>query len=112
MLPCCDGVGTLYYSAPRLVLGAGSRLTIHGKEVDLEEGTFWFDHQWTTGLAPAGGTRSNVLRAVRNLSPTAPPGWDWFMAQFQDGRELGLSSIHSPEWLAAYNQTGPEPRGQ
>ena len=109
--PCCDGVGTLYYSAPRLVLGAESRLTIHGKEVDLQEGTFWFDHQWSTGLAPSGGAKSKVLRAARNLSPTAPPGWDWFMAQFQDGRELGLSSIHTTEWVAAYNQTGSEPPG-
>jgi predicted secreted hydrolase len=107
--PCCDGLGTLYYSMPNLRLDpAGSTLTIQGEEVQLTDGTFWFDHQW--GML-AGVANTAVVRAANNLSPAAPGGWDWFEAQFTGDRQITVFSIHSHEYLPFYFQTGPTPPG-
>jgi len=49
-LPCCCGIGTLYYSATNLSLEPGSILKIDGKEIKLKEGKFWHDYQWGNAL--------------------------------------------------------------
>ncbi len=105
--PCCDGVGTLYYSIPGLALDPDtSTLTIDGEQVRLREGTFWFDHQW--GML-AAVPQSEVLRAANNLTPAAPAGWDWFQAQFTGGEVITAYSIHSNDYLPFYHQTSSTP---
>ena len=109
-LPCCSGIGTLYYSIPNLRLDpASSRLRVKGDEVALAGGKFWFDHQWCTGFMPSGNPRANVLRAATNLAKPLPGGWDWFMAQFDDDRELAVAAVHTNEKLAFYEQAGANP---
>lgn len=106
-LPCCDGVGTLYYSIPNLQLDpALSTLTLDGETVALTSGTFWFDHQWGTleGIA-----RSPVVRAVNALQPHGPGGWDWFEAQFVGDRQITCFSPHTNDYRQFYFQTGPRP---
>jgi predicted secreted hydrolase len=110
--PCCGGVGTLYYSVPNLRVDPDkSILRINEEEVSLKSGKFWYDHQWCNGMLPAGSPRVKVLRAANNLSEKPPGGWDWFMAQFKDDRELTMASIHSNEMKQFYEQTGPNPPG-
>jgi predicted secreted hydrolase len=107
--PCCDGVGTLYYSIPGLALDPEvSNLTIDGTTVTLKEGTFWFDHQWGNLAAVAN---SEVLRAAGNVAPAGPRGWDWFMAQFNGSREITVAGPHSIDNMIFYQQTGPNPPG-
>jgi predicted secreted hydrolase len=107
--PCCDGVGTLYYSIPGLVLDPdASSLTLNGEQVDLTEGTFWFDHQW--GMLSAT-PQSEVIRASSNLATPPPTGWDWFMAQFDGDRTITANSIHSNDYLDFYHQMGTTPPG-
>jgi len=111
-MPCCAGVGTLYYSIPNLVLDpARSTLRLKGEEVKLSSGTFWMDHQWGTGMAPGGSPRSHPMRAMSNLGPAGPGGWDWFMAQFTGNRQITCYRLHSNEYLDFYFQTGPTPPG-
>lgn len=108
--PCCGGVGTLYYSVPNLrVDPERSTLRINDEEVTLKSGKFWYDHQWCNGMLPAGSPRVKVLRAANNMNDKAAGGWDWFMAQFKDDRELTMASIHSNENVQFYEQTGPNP---
>jgi predicted secreted hydrolase len=110
--PSVGGVGTLYYSIPRLRLDPeGSELSINGQRVRLVDGEFWFDHQWCTGLAPAGNPRVEAIRAAQNLAVAGPGGWDWFMAQFEDGSEVTVAAPHSKANKAFYNQSGPNPPG-
>ena len=105
--PCCDGVGTLYYSMPGLVLDpAVSSLTLDGEQIDLVEGTFWFDHQWGALSAVA---ESEVVRAAGNLSAMAPAGWDWFMAHFTGDRQITAYSIHTTDHLDYYHKVGTTP---
>lgn len=107
--PCCDGVGTLYYSMPGLVLDPSvSSLTLNGEQVDLTDGSFWFDHQWGTLSAVA---HSEVVRAAGNLTTPAPTGWDWFMAQFDGDRQITAFSIHTIDNLGFYRQMGTTPPG-
>lgn len=107
--PCCDGVGTLYYSIPGLVLDPSSSvLTIEGSTVELVDGTFWFDHQW--GMLASVGN-SDVVRAANNLTPAGPGGWDWFMAQFIGSRTITAYALHTNDYLAFYHQTGANPPG-
>ncbi len=108
-LPCCDGVGTLYYSIPNLQVDpATSTLSIDGEEIALTGGTFWFDHQW--GML-SGAPKSAVVRAVTNLQPAGPGGWDWFEAQFVGDRQITCYSPHTNDFRAFYFQTGPTPPG-
>lgn len=105
-VPCCAGVGTLYYSIPGMEVDpAASRITIGDQEIDLASGTFWFDHQWGNGLG-GGNARSEALRAASILAPRALSGWDWYMAQFDDNRQITLAAIHSEANEAFYGQTG------
>jgi hypothetical protein len=107
--PCCDGVGTLYYSIPYLELDTTkSILSLKGEEVTLTGGTFWFDHQW--GML-AGSGRSPVVRAASNLAPPSAGGWDWFEAQFDGNRQITVAAIHTEYSLAFQNQSGPTPPG-
>jgi predicted secreted hydrolase len=107
--PCCDGIGTLYYSIPGLALDPdASTLTLDGVTARLKEGTFWFDHQWGM-LSSIANT--DVVRAANNLTPPAPAGWDWFMAQFTGSREITAYAIHSNDYVDFYHQTGPNPPG-
>ncbi|MEI6510036.1 MAG: lipocalin-like domain-containing protein [bacterium] len=111
--PSVAGVGTLYYSIPRLHLDpAASSLALDGMTVRLREGTFWFDHQWCTGLAPAGNPRVEAIRAAKNLSDPGPGGWDWFMAHFQNGQEVTVAAPHTEANKPFYNQSGPTPPGR
>ncbi|HWV24802.1 MAG TPA: lipocalin-like domain-containing protein [Thermomicrobiales bacterium] len=109
--PCCDGVGTLYYSITNLNLDPErSSLTIGGEVIPLESGRFWFDHQWGTSLVAS--PRSEVTRAAKNLDDTPNVGgWDWFSAQFDDGRQISGSSLHTAENLGFFFQTGEEKPG-
>jgi predicted secreted hydrolase len=111
-MPCCGGVGTLYYSIPNLRLDpARSKLKLKGKEVALDRGKFWFDHQWGTGMAPNGSPRNHVLRALGTLGTPGPGGWDWFNAQFDNDHEVTFYSLHSNQYRRFYHQTGPTPPG-
>lgn len=111
-LPCCCGVGTLYYSATNLSLEPGSLLKLNGEEFILTQGKFWFDHQWGNALEPLGNSRCKVVRAANVLTKTSHSrGWDWFMAQFEGDREMTMYAPHTDENLKFYGVTGPEPPG-
>ena len=110
--PSVGGVGTLYYSVPNIKIDpTKSWLALNGEKVQLTGGKFWYDHQWTTGLGPAGSPRVALLRASKNLSQSGPGGWDWFMAQFDDDREITVAAMHINENLAFYEQSGLNPPG-
>lgn len=112
LAPSCGGLGTLYYSVPNLSIVSGkSWLKVDGKKARLSKGKFWYDHQWATGFMPAGNTRSEPLRALKNLEKSGPGGWDWLMIQFDDNTEFSLSALHSAENSAFYNQRGENPPG-
>jgi predicted secreted hydrolase len=108
-LPCCCDIGTLYYSATNLRLEPGSLLKLDGEELTLTQGQFWFDHQWGNALEPLGNSRCKVVRAASMLTkPSRSRGWDWFMAQFSDEREMTMYAPHTDENLEYYQQTGEE----
>ena len=108
--PCCDGIGTLYYSIPGLELDPEqSTLTIGDKTVKLASGRFWLDHQWGTNFGASPKTA--VTRAAGNLSEPAMIGWDWFMAQFDEGHAISGEAMHTDENLAFFYQTGETPPG-
>ncbi|AUB57743.1 MULTISPECIES: lipocalin-like domain-containing protein [Methanobacterium] len=111
-LPCCCGVGTLYYSATNLRMEPGSIIKLDGEEITLTQGQFWFDHQWGNALEPLGNSRCKVARAANVLTKTSHSrGWDWFMAQFDGNREMTMYAPHTDENLAYYWQAGEEPPG-
>ena len=109
--PSVGGVGTLYYSIPRLTLAPrGSRVRIGEETVELVSGEFWFDHQWGTGFMPNGNPRQEDVRAMSDLPTPGPGGWDWFMMQFEGDVQLTLAAIHDNEHKAKfYDQTGDKP---
>ncbi len=108
--PSIGGVGTLYYSITNMKLFPDeSFLKINGEKIVLKDGKFWFDHQWANGLAPAGNPRDLLVRTASRLTEPAPPGWDWFMMQFEDETEIGLSAIHIAENMSFYYQDGEVP---
>ena len=108
-MPCCDGIGTLYYSVPNLQLDpAKSNITLKGEKITLTAGTFWFDHQW--GVL-TGNSQTDSLRAASNLKPADVFGWDWFMAHFNGNRQLTVFAGHSSENSQFYGQTGPTAPG-
>ena len=107
--PCCDGVGTVYYSIPNLQIDpAVSTLMLGEEKIELSSGVFWFDHQW--GML-AAAPRSAVLRAASNLQPQDPGGWDWFEAQFEGDRQITCAAGHTDALRQFYFQTGPTPPG-
>ncbi|MBN2220271.1 MAG: hypothetical protein JW697_08345 [Kosmotogaceae bacterium] len=106
-LPSVGGVGTLYYSITNLKMIPGdSYLVIDGEKIDLVEGKFWFDHQWANGLSPEGNPRDLLVRMVKTQSGPEPSGWDWFMVQFDNETEIGMSAMHTLENTPFYFQTG------
>lgn len=108
--PCCDGIGTLYYSIPQMRLDPErSTLTIGDRTVKLASGRFWLDHQWGTDFGASPKTA--VTRAVGNLSAPVTIGWDWFMAQFDEGHAISGESMHTDENIAFFYQTGDTPPG-
>ncbi len=107
-MPCVDGMGTLYYSIPHMEVAPESSLRIDGETIKLERGTCWFDHQW--GYL-AGNPQSSVLRAANNTKQPEPPGWDWFMAQFNGDRQLTMFAPHTNAYISFYYQTGAQPPG-
>ncbi|MGZ8880321.1 MAG: lipocalin-like domain-containing protein [Halobacteriota archaeon] len=107
-MPCVDGMGTLYYSIPNMEVAPESSIRIGGETITLTRGTFWFDHQW--GYL-AGNPQSSVLRAANNTKQPEPPGWDWFMAQFNGNRQLTMFAPHTNAYVAFYYQTGAQPPG-
>lgn len=112
-LPCCCGIGTLYYSATNLSLDPKvSVLKFNGEEIKLVEGKFWMDHQWGNALEPLGNPRCEVMRAANNMAESHSRGWDWFMAQFDGEREMTMYAPHTDENLKFYEQTGDAPPGK
>lgn len=109
--PSVGGVGTLYYSIPRLtVADTGSWVRIGNDTVHLTSGSFWFDHQWGTGFMPNGNPRQVDVRAMGDLPTPGPGGWDWFMMQFDGDLQLTLAAMHDNAHKAAfYDQTGDMP---
>ena len=106
-MPAVDGTGSLYYSIPNLQVDpACSTLVLDGKTITLERGAFWFDHQW--GHLNLVG-RSTVWRAAAFARNPGPGGWDWFMAQFIEDRQLTVFAPHGKQYAAFYEQTGPTP---
>jgi len=105
-MPCVDGMGTLYYSIPNMVVAPKSSLKIGDETITLARGTFWFDHQW--GYL-SGNPQSSVLRAANNTKQPEPPGWDWFMTQFNGDRQLTMFAPHTNAYMGYYYQTGPQP---
>jgi predicted secreted hydrolase len=103
-MPCVDGMGTLYYSIPNMQVAPESAIRIGDETIPLKRGTFWFDHQW--GYL-AGNPQSAVVRAANNTKQPEPPGWDWFMAQFNGNRHLTMFAPHTNAYLTYYYQTGP-----
>jgi predicted secreted hydrolase len=105
-MPAADGVGSLYYSIPNIELDSTcSTLTLDGRTVRLVRGQFWFDRQW--GFL-SGAPRSKVMRAAKFSKNAEPEGWDWFMAQFTDDRQITVFAPHDHEDSEFYAQTGPE----
>ncbi len=106
-LPCCGKIGTLYYSIPRLTLDpSASTIMLKGQRIRLTEGEFWLDHQRGT----LGNVRVDALRAFINTQPAGgPPGWDFFVAQFQGNRQMTFVGFHTDANARFYNQTGPQP---
>lgn len=113
MAPSCDGVGTLYYSVPSLMIDPDhSTIKVRNKTYRLARGKIWYDHQWGTGFIPAGNVASPFMRALRNISPSkSAPGWDWMFAAFDDDTEIALSSLHMADLAEFYMNTGANPPG-
>lgn len=109
--PSVGGVGTLYYSIPRLTLAEhGSWVRVGTDTVQLVSGSFWFDHQWGTGFMPNGNPLQEDVRAMSDLPTPGPGGWDWFMLQFEGDLQLTLAAMHDNAHKAAfYDQTGSMP---
>jgi predicted secreted hydrolase len=68
--------GSYYYSRTRMA--ATGTLLLDGQTHGVR-GTAWFDHQWGDFIAVGGG------------------GWDWFALGLDDGTDLTLSLVRSPD---------------
>jgi predicted secreted hydrolase len=120
--PSIGGIGTLYYSASliKLMKGVTSSISINDTQIELVDGSMWYDHQWGTGFMPNGAPKYAVVRATQNLTTPPPGGWDWFMLQFhendtisKDGPvQLTISALHTTDNLKFYFQTGDTPPGR
>lgn len=111
-LPCCCGIGTLYYSATNLALdGNRSILKLGNETIHLTEGKFWFDHQWGNSLEPLGNPQCELMRAASVMNESHTRGWDWFMAQFDGEREITMAAPHTDTNIEYYNQTGADDPG-
>ena len=49
------------------------------------------------------------MRAATYSKDPEPAGWDWFMAQLTDDRQLTVFCPHRNTMSAFYQQTGPTP---
>jgi predicted secreted hydrolase len=67
-----------------------------GSRTEPLAGTAWFDHEWGSGVLPAGAA-----------------GWDWFALQLDDGSELMLYRMRKPDGSATPFSSGTfvPPRG-
>ena len=105
-MPAVDGVGVCDHSIPNIALDPTcSTLTLDGRTVRLVRGQFWFDRQW--GYI-SGVSRSKVMRAATFSTNPNPSGWDWFIAQFTDDRQITVFAPHATERSEYYEQTGPQ----
>jgi predicted secreted hydrolase len=82
-----------YVSITRLT-ARGSLTT--GSRTEPLSGTAWFDHEWGSGVLPAGAA-----------------GWDWFALQLDDDSELMLYRMRKPDGSATPFSSGTfvPPRG-
>lgn len=82
-----------YVSITRLA--ARGSLTTGSRREPLS-GAAWFDHEWGSGVLPAGAA-----------------GWDWFALQLDDGSELMLYRMRKPDGSATPFSSGTfvPPRG-
>ncbi len=106
-MPSIGGIGTFYYSIPNIQIDpAVSTIHIGDREIDIERGQLWFDHQWGS---LDGLSRSEVLRASNSISAPEPIGWDWFMTHLTDDRQVTMFAPHSNEYRQFYGCTGDDP---
>jgi CrtC N-terminal lipocalin domain len=106
-LPCCGGIGTLYYSIPRMTVDPSrSSIAINGKKIKLKSGTFWLDHQWGT----TGDPKQEVVRAAINLAPGGPGGWDFFPMNFTGNRAMVVYFLHTAAFTQFYGVTDDQPK--
>jgi hypothetical protein len=111
-VPLVAGLGTRYYSIQNIPLDvAASSITYDGRVIRLKSGTFWFDHQWGTGMVPNAVPRFPVMRAAGNLGKQNPQGWDFFPSNLEEGRSICVSALHTSAWDKFVKQTGENPPG-
>jgi hypothetical protein len=107
-LPCCGGIGTLYYSLPQLKIDpANSTITIGNETITMVSGTFWLDHQWGN----IGSYNTEVMRAFSNTQPPPLAGWDWFAMNFDNGGSAMAFIAHDSKYSEFYGATGSTPPG-
>lgn len=82
-----------YVSITRLTARGSLR---SGSRMEPLAGTAWFDHEWGSGVLPAGAA-----------------GWDWFALQLDDGSELMLYRMRKADGSATPFSSGTfvPPRG-
>ena len=61
----------------------------NGSRAEPLTGTAWFDHEWGSGVLPAGAA-----------------GWDWFALQLDDGSDLMLYRMRKPDGSATPFSSG------
>jgi hypothetical protein len=106
-LPCCGGIGTLYYSVPRMTVDPRrSSIAINGKKIKLKSGIFWLDHEWGT----TGNPKQEVVRAALNLAPGGPGGWDFFPMNFSGNRAMVVYFLHTAAFAQFYGVSDDQPK--
>lgn len=97
--PCMSGIGSLYYSYPRIKVLSG-KIQLDTTIINLDnnnkfDSTLWFDHQWSYGFKLSGipgFPQSYFTRALTNI--TNVTGWSWFELQFNDNTEITAASFN------------------
>ena len=91
------GAGTREFSRYVSITRFAARGSLaSGSRTESLTGTAWFDHEWGSGVLPAGAA-----------------GWDWFALQLDDGSELMLYRMRKPDGSATPFSSGTfvPPRG-
>jgi len=88
------GIGTLYYSWPRIK--TNGVLKFENREIEVS-GVGWIDHQIFAGTSPLGRFRSTIPRFIGNLSQMFRPtkintGWNFIIIQLDDNSTYYFTS--------------------